>query len=370
MYLTSDLISWNGLSPQPSTSDDASDYAYLHTGKTILVTRAGASIGFALAKTIHRFPARCLLLIDSSKQALCRIPSDLSGAGSHRQLPLLGSIADEPCLRHTFQRYHPEIIDHAAAFKHVSLTEMNPFAVVQNNVFATSALAMLAQRFDVARLTLISTDKALNPENTMGTFKRLAELLLLSMPARAACMGSIRLGNVFGLEGSVVLLFLEQIARGGPVTVTDPDLERYVLSREETVQRALAGAAVSCMGDGAIAIPATGAPIRIVDLARYLIEQAFAKDLEITYTGLRPGDKLQEQFVFEREAVLGSRVDGVQWIDSPGVPEAERAAGLAELNTALGDTNLSQQLAVLTRLVAEYQASSFLLQQAGVPAAQ
>jgi FlaA1/EpsC-like NDP-sugar epimerase len=228
---------------------------------------------------------------------------------------------------------------------------------------------MLAQRFDVARLILISTDKALNPENIMGASKRLAELLLLSMPASAACMGSIRLGNVLGLEGSVVLLFLEQIARGGPVTVTDPDLERYFRTREETVQRALAGAA-SCMGDGAIAIPVTSAPIRIVDLARYLIEQAFAKDLEITYTGLRPGDKLQEQFVFEREAVLGSRVDGVQWIDSPGVPEAELAAGLAELNTALGDTKLSQHLTVLTRLVPKYQASSFLLQQAGVSVAQ
>jgi FlaA1/EpsC-like NDP-sugar epimerase len=135
---------------------------------------------------------------------------------------------------------------------------------------------------------------------------------------------------------SVVLLFLEQIARGGSVTVTDPDVERYFLNMEEAVQRVLACAA-SCLGDGAIVIPVTGAPIRIVDLARYLIEQAFAKDLEITYTGLRPGDKLQEQFVFEHEAVLGSRVDGGQWIDSPGVPEAELAAGLAKLDTALGE---------------------------------
>jgi len=145
-------------------------------------------------------------------------------------------------------------------------------------------------------------------------------------------MGSIWLGNVLGSEGNLVLLFLDQIARGGPVTVTDPDVECYFPIMEETVQRVLACAA-SCLGDGAIAIPVTGTPIRIVDLAWYLIEQASAKDLEITYTGLRPGDKLQEQFVFEREAVLGSRVDGVRWIDSPGVPEAELAAGLAELNT-------------------------------------
>ena len=176
----------------------------------------------------------------------------------------------------------------------------------------------------------------------MGTSKRLAELVGLSMPASAACMGSIRLGNVLGSEGSVVPRFLEQIARGGLVTVTDPDVERYFPTMEETVQRVLACAA-SRLGDGAIAIPVTGAPIRIVDLARYLIEQA-VKDVEITHTGLGPGDKLQEQFVSDREAVLGSPVDGVQWIDSPGVPEAELTAGLAELNTALDDTNPPQLL--------------------------
>jgi len=169
-------------------------------------------------------------------------------------------------------------------------------------------------------------------------------------------------------KASVVLLFLEQITRGGPVTVTDPDVERYFLNMEEAVQRVLACAA-SCLGDGAIATPVTGVPIRIVDLARYLIEQASAKDLEITYTGLRPGDKLQEQFVSDREAVLGSRVDDVQWVDSPGVPEAELAAGLAELNTSLDDANLSQLLTVLTRSVPEYQPSSLLLQQPAVPVA-
>ena len=163
MNLTSDQISWNGLFPQPSTSDDAFDFAYLHTGKTILVTGAGGSIGSALAKMIHRFRPRCLLLIDSSEQALYRIHSDLSQAGSQRHVRILGSIADERCLRDTFQRCRPEIIDHVAAFKHVPLTEMNPCAVLQNNVFATVALALLPRRFDVARIIMISTDKAVNP---------------------------------------------------------------------------------------------------------------------------------------------------------------------------------------------------------------
>ena len=143
MNLTSDQISWNGLFPQPSTGDDASDFPYLHTGNAILVTGACESISSALAKTIHRFPPRCLPLIDSSEQALYRIHSDLSQAGSQRHVPILGSIADERCLRDTFQRCRPEIIDHVAAVKPVPLTGMNPFAAVQNNVFATSPLAPL-----------------------------------------------------------------------------------------------------------------------------------------------------------------------------------------------------------------------------------
>lgn len=199
----------------------------------------------------------------------------------------------------------------------------------------------------------------------MGTSKRLAELVRLSMPASAASMDSIRLGNVLGSEGGVVPRFLEQIARGGPVTVTDPDVERYFPTMEETVQRVLAGAA-SRLGDGAIAIPVTGAPIRIVDLARYLIEQASVRG-EITHTGLDPGDKLQEQFISDREAVLGSPVDGVQWIDSPGVPEAELTAGLAELNTALNDTNPPQLFTVLTRWCGSTSPAHFCSSQPAFP---
>lgn len=163
----------------------------------------------------------------------------------------------------------------------------------------------------------------------------------------------------------MVPLFVEQIARGGPVTVTDPYVERYFLTMEVTVQRVLAGAA-SPPGDGAIAIPVIGAPIVIADLARHLIAQAPAKDVEIAYTGLRSGDKLKEQFVSDREAVMGAPVDAVQWFDSPSVPETEVAAGLAELNRALDETKLSPLLTVLTRWVTGYEPSSFLLQQAAV----
>ncbi|HEX8894559.1 MAG TPA: polysaccharide biosynthesis protein [Terriglobales bacterium] len=138
MNLTPDQICWNGRFPQPSTSDDPSDFVNFNTGKDILVTGAGGSIGSAPAKTIHRFRPRCLLLIDASEQALYRIYSDLSRAGSQCHVPMLGSIADERCLRDTFQSRRPEIIYNAGAFKHVPLTEMNSFAVVHNNVLAMS----------------------------------------------------------------------------------------------------------------------------------------------------------------------------------------------------------------------------------------
>jgi len=364
--MTPEQICWNGLFPH--FAGDSSGFAHLHTAKNILITGAGGSIGSALAKAIHRFQPRCLLLLDSSESALYRLHSDLSQAGSQCHVPILGSVTDDRCLRDTLRRYRPQIIYHAAAFKHVPLTEMNPLAVVQNNVFGTSTLAMAAQQFEIEKLVMISTDKAADPESIMGASKRLAELVLLGMPAGTTCMASIRLGNVLGSEGSVVPVFLEQIARGGPVTVTRPDVERYFLTMDETVHRVLACAA-SCRGDCGVAIPVLGKPVRIDDLARYLIEQTAAKDIEITYTGLRPGDKLQEQFLSRRELAVGEPLDGVQWIDSPRLPEAKLAAGLTELDTALEESNLSQLLSVLTRLVPEYAPSALLLQLAGVPAA-
>jgi FlaA1/EpsC-like NDP-sugar epimerase len=369
MNLTFDQICWDSLLPPSVTGVDTSDFSYLHNGKSVLITGAGGSIGSALARAIHRSNPRCLLLLDSSEQALYWIHSGLSQAGSETHVPMLGSAADELCLRDMFQRYCPEIVYHAAAYKHVPLAEMNPFAVVQNNVFGTSTLARTAQRFGVEKFIMISTDKAVEPESIMGASKRLAELLLLGMPSSETRTGSIRLGNVLGSEGSVVPLFLNQIACGGPVTVTDPHVERCFLTMEKAVQRVLACAS-SCPGDGVIAIPVIGGPIRIADLARYLIEQAGAADVEITYTRLRPGDKLQEQFVSGREAVMGAPVDGLEWVDSPRVPESELARGLVELNSALGQTSLAAVLAVLKRLVPEYQPSAYLLQQAGVAMAQ
>ena len=365
MILTPEQICWDGLFPAAAAQHDVSDFAGLHAGRSVLVTGAGGSIGSA--RTIHRFRPRCSVLIDSSEQALYRIHSDLSNVGSQCHVPILGSVTDERCLRDSFEHHYPEIVYHAAAFKHVPLMEMD-FAVVENTVFGISTLATVSQRFGVEQLVMISTDKAVNPESIMGSSKRLAELVLMGVPAASTRMASIRLGNVLGSEGSVVPLFLEQIAFGGPVTVTDPEVERYFLTVEETVHRVLSAAA-SCSGDEVIAIPVMGDPIKIADLARYLLEQASVKEVEITYTGLRHGDKLQEQFTSDRESNMCGPVDAVQWVISPSVPEGELAVALEELDAALDEMNVSKLLNILIRLVPEYEPSAFLLQQAGAPAA-
>lgn len=368
MTLSVDKIQWDALFPPSLAPTGPAEFAGFHTGKNVLVTGAGGSIGAAVVRAVHGLNPRTLVLLDSSERNLYRIHTDLpvlGGPGKH--VPILGSVADARCLRDILERFRPEVVYHAAALKHVPLGEMNPFAVVQNNVFGTSTLAMVARRFGAACLIMISTDKSVNPASVMGASKRLAELILLSMGAAGTRMTSIRLGNVLESEGSVVPLFLEQIARGGPVTVTDPKVERYFLTMEETVRRVLSAAA-SCPADRAIAIPMMGRPVKIADLARHLIAQVSAHAVSVAYTGLRPGDKLREEFVLDGETTVHETKDGLKWVSSPHPPEAELAAGLAELNEAVDELNLAKLLSALTRLIPEYQPSPYLREQVATTA--
>ena len=347
----------------------ATDFEPFHAGKNILVTGAGGSIGSALAQTLSAFSPRTLVLLDSSEQNLFHTHTRLSGLpGVDKLVPVLGSIADERCVRDVFERFQPEIVYHSAALKHVPLMEMNPFAVVQNNLFGTVTLATAARRFAANRMVMISTDKAVNPQSMMGASKRLAEVALLVLGDDATRMSSIRMGNVIASEGSVIPLFLEQIKRGGPVTVTHSDVERYFMSMEETVGCILRAAASDHRGGG-ICIPVMGEPIKIVDLARQLIEQSSAHGISIQYTGLRPGDKLHEEFVSDRESLLPDPTDGLYWIDSPHLAEPELVHGIAELSLAVEERNLTKLLATMTRLVEEYQPSEYLRQQVAMAAA-
>lgn len=360
---------WDGLFHRPSTRHTAEEAAMLHAGKRILVTGAGGSIGSALAHALHGLNPGSLVLLDSSEQNLFRIHAQLSSLpGSESHIPILASVADERSLRDIFERYQPEVIYHAAAFKHVPLMERNPFAVVQNNVFGTLTLARTARCLRAARLVMISTDKAVNPRSMMGASKRLAELALLMLGAEATRMCSIRLGNVLGSEGSVVPLFLEQIQRGGPLTVTHPKVERYFLTMEDAL-RCILSAASLCPDHGAICLPEMGEPIKIVDLARYLIQQVSQGDIPVVYTGLRPGDKLREEFVSDCETLSPQLSHGLHRVNGPRLSDTELAAGLAELNAALGELDLARLLAAVMRLVPEYQPSPYLRDQVALTAA-
>jgi FlaA1/EpsC-like NDP-sugar epimerase len=363
MSLNLQDVRWAALFPHQQASQNFTDFKPIHHAKTVLVTGAGGSIGSALSRAIHALGPRTLVLLDSSEQNLYYIHRELSAqAGSVPLVPVLGSVADETCVGEVFKRFHPEVVYHAAALKHVPLGEMNPFAVVQNNIVGTSVVANVACVSRTERLVMISTDKSVNPRSIMGASKRFAEMLLQTITDATTPKTSIRLGNVLGSEGSVVPLFLDQIARGGPVTVADPDVARYFLTMEATVQRIFSTAA-SCPAAAAVAIPVMGDPVKIADLARFLIAQASKPEVAITYTGLRPGDKLQEEFVAADEAITGEASDGIQWVTGPNVSAARLITGLADLAVAMNERNLARLLSVLTCLVPEYQPSPYLLEQ-------
>ena len=215
------------------------------SGGKILLTGAGGSIGSALAKTIVGLDPRLLILLDHSERNLYQIDMDLRATPDHDvHLPILGDISDRALLVKIFEHHQPDIIIHTAAFKHVPLTERNPISAVRNNALGTNVLAEASQMHGVARLIMVSTDKAVNPISIMGASKRVAELALLRWTNSNSQMRALRLGNVLGSEGSVGPAFQRQIAAGGPVTVTHPNVSRYFLAIGEAVELILLAASL------------------------------------------------------------------------------------------------------------------------------
>ncbi len=269
--------------------------------KTILVTGAGGSIGGALAVRLAASHSQQLLLLDHSEQGLYRIDSEIS-----KILPptsysaIIGDVSDEKLLRSIFGQFGPTCIFHAAAFKHVPLMERNPLAALRNNAVGTYKFARFAREEGALGFVLVSTDKAVEPISVMGVSKRIAELALSTLNGPGTRMTAIRLGNVLGSYGSVVPLFAEQIRRGGPLTVTHPEVSRYFFSVSDAVDLIIAAAKAE---SGGIFVPRVGEPVKILELARQMISDANSRtEIEIVFTGLRPGDKLSERFVSRTEA--------------------------------------------------------------------
>ena len=278
-------------------------------GKTVLVTGAGGSIGAELCRQIARYAPARLVLFEVSEFSLYSIEQEfLDRRATVEIVAAIGDAKSEARIGEVFARYRPDIVFHAAAYKHVPLMEEdNAFEAVRNNVLSTLAVARAARASGAAKFVLVSTDKAVNPTNVMGASKRLAEIVCQALQAESRTQFVIvRFGNVLGSTGSVVPRFREQIARGGPVTVTHRDIQRYFMSIPEAAQLVLQAGQ---MGEGSeIYVLDMGEPVKIVDLARQMIRlSGFSEsDIRIEYTGLRPGEKLYEEPLADAEKTLAT----------------------------------------------------------------
>jgi len=329
-------IAYKDLLGRPAVHLDQKEIGRYLTGQTVLVTGAGGSIGSELCRQIIRFEPKQIILLDAGEENLYKIQMELHH--DHKFLnyvPILCKIQNKTLLKAIFSEYTPAVVFHAAAYKHVPLVETNPWEAVFNNVFATKNLIETAITYKVERFVLVSTDKAVRPTNVMGATKRVTELLMLAycneraidnpnVKKKIPTFMAVRFGNVLGSSGSVIPLFKRQIEKGGPVTVTDPEITRYFMSIEEAAQLILQAGA---MGDGGeIFILKMGSPIKIVNLARELIKLlGFEpdKDIKIRFTGLRAGEKLYEELITEGEGIVSSKHEKIMVLRGNNISKKE-----------------------------------------------
>ena len=331
-------------------------------GRRILVTGAGGSIGSELARQIAGYGPATLALLERSENALFLVEQELRRKSPQLDVrPVISDVRDRADLERVFRELRPDIVYHAAAFKHVPMMEAHLCHAVHNNVFGTLNVAELASQRG-ATLVLVSTDKAVAPSNVMGATKRLAEKLVLSLSTQSRNhFVAVRFGNVLGSNGSVVPLFSEQIADGGPVTVTHPEATRYFMTIPEAAQLVLQASVLDEARDKIVMLE-MGEPVKIVDLARNLIRlSGFEPDVDIpiVFIGLRPGEKLHEQLTSEREKTVPTRYEKIRVVRTETPTLEER--GLDSLRSALDAGDERAVLHRLRELVPEFSPQAELL---------
>jgi FlaA1/EpsC-like NDP-sugar epimerase len=304
-----------------SVNLDAGPLRSMLAGKRVLVTGAGGSIGSELCKQVANFNSKTLILLERYENGLHAIESELRTLNVNTRIAaLIGDIADERRIEQVFREFAPEIVFHAAAHKHVPMMERNICEAVKNNVRGTRVVVEAATRHRAEKFILISTDKAVNPTSVMGATKRVAEIIVSTMNGKHAThYNTVRFGNVLGSNGSVIPMFVEQIKRGGPVTVTHPEMRRYFILISEAVQLVLQAAAMR--HSSAAYILEMGEQLNVIDVARKLIRLAGLRvgaDVEIRITGIRPGEKLFEELVGPDETIGPSTFPNVLELRSDG----------------------------------------------------
>lgn len=333
-------------------------------GKIVMVTGAGGSIGSELCRLIVRRRPEKLILFEASEYALYRIEQELLAAGSHAIVPVLGSVTDTKTVERAIRTHNVQVLYHAAAHKHVPLVEANVLEGIRNNVFGTLTVATTAVQQNVESFVLISSDKAVRPTNVMGATKRWAELVVrqMAIDARAKpekqVFCAVRFGNVIGSNGSVVPLFKEQIAKGGPVTITDPDMTRYFMAIPEAAELIVQAGALSTGGD--VFLLDMGEPVRIGDLAENMIRLAGFNvrnannpdaGIAIEVVGKRPGEKLYEELFYDRNNAQQTRHPKIMRADSTAIANYDIAAWLQKLEDAIAAEDEEQARVLLFSLI-------------------
>lgn len=359
-------VNYQDLLGRPQVSLDLEDIRRCVGGKCVLVTGAGGSIGSELIRQLVRFSPSLLVLVDAGEANLYEIQMELHHEARFRSYRcFLTRVQNEPLMEKIFSNYEPAVVFHAAAYKHVPMLELNPWEAVFNNVLGSRVVMDLAARYGAERFVLVSTDKAVRPTNVMGASKRTAELLLRTFHERGGKTRfmAVRFGNVIGSSGSVIPLFTKQIERGGPVTVTHPDVTRYFMTIPEAAQLILQAASLGCGGE--IFVLEMGTPVRIADMARDLIRLCGKRpevDVDIVFIGLREGEKLHEELITHDEGIEGTTHEKILVLrpngSGAGAPKEDFTARFSRELKDLVDAALAQDAAAVRRalktLVPEY----------------
>jgi FlaA1/EpsC-like NDP-sugar epimerase len=313
-------VRYEDLLRRPPVTLDTTEISRYLQGKRVLVTGAGGSIGSELCRQIIRFQPDEIFLLDSSELNLFNIQMELHRElNFHRHRAILAPVQHLELMDSIFKECRPQLIFHAAAYKHVPLLEQNPCEAIYNNVLGSQVVMDLALKYEAERFVLVSTDKAVRPTNVMGASKRLAELMLQSKQGNGVRFIAVRFGNVIGSSGSVLPIFRRQLEQGGPITVTHPEVTRYFMTIQEAAQLILQAGGLGTGGE--IFILEMGTPVNIATMAEELIRlsgKEVGKDIEILFTGLREGEKLYEELITQGEGIVSTSHDKIMVLRSNG----------------------------------------------------